>query len=47
MTAILGISAFDRGIVQAAQIWRGNKEGGFFLLIGRKKNAEFHGDGMR
>jgi hypothetical protein len=33
-------TAFDRGLVQAAQIWRGNKEGGFFLLIGRVKNAE-------
>ncbi len=40
-------TAFDRGIVQAAQIWRGSKEGGFFLLIGRKKNAESPGDGMR
>jgi carbamoyltransferase len=29
-------SRFDRLVVQAAQIWRGSREGGFFLMIGRK-----------
>ena len=30
-------SRFDRLLVQGAQIWRGSKEGGFFLMIGRKE----------
>jgi carbamoyltransferase len=29
-------SRFDRMLVQGAQVWRGSKEGGFFLMIGRK-----------
>ena len=30
-------SRFDRLLVQGVQIWRGSKEGGFFLMIGRKE----------
>jgi len=29
-------NGFDRMLVQGAQIWRGSKEGGFFLMIGKK-----------
>ena len=29
-------NAFDHLLVQTEQLWRGNKEGGFFLMIGRK-----------
>ncbi len=29
-------NGFDRMLVQGTQIWRGSKEGGFFLMIGKK-----------
>jgi SAM-dependent methyltransferase len=29
----------DRFAVQAAQIWKGSREGGFFLMVGRKPDA--------
>ena len=36
-------NGFGRFLTQGAQVWRGNKEGGFFLMIGRK-NAEAAND---
>jgi SAM-dependent methyltransferase len=32
-------SAFDRFAVQTAQIWKGSREGGFFLMVGRKPDG--------
>jgi hypothetical protein len=29
----------DRFAVQAAQIWKGSREGGFFLMVGRKPDV--------
>ena len=29
-------TGFDRMLVQGTQIWQGSKEGGFFLMIGKK-----------
>ena len=28
-------NTFDHFLVQVEQVWRGNREGGFFLMIGR------------
>ena len=33
-------SAFDRLLVQTEQLWRGNREGGFFLTIGRARGED-------
>jgi len=33
-------SVLDRFLVQAAQIWKGSHEGGFFLMVGRKSSKD-------
>src|SRR5207248_10846434 len=32
-------NAMDRALSQARQVWTGSKEGGFFVMIGRKASA--------
>jgi SAM-dependent methyltransferase len=36
-------TALDRFAVQAAQIWKGSREGGFFLMVGRRPVDEVKG----